>query len=97
VNDLGPPLDLAGDKLCKVGGRPTDNQASQVGEALPGAGIGQAGIDLLVELVDDLARRIAEGKPQTDAARSTSRARPHKGLRVNTFLTRAEKAYFCDG
>ena len=43
MDHLAPLLGFAGDKLGKVGGRPCENQAAQVGEALLGPGIGQAG------------------------------------------------------
>lgn len=51
---LGPLLSFFGDELRKVGGRAAKHRAVQVGKPRLDLGIGEAGIDLLVELVDNL-------------------------------------------
>jgi hypothetical protein len=58
----GPLLDFLRDQLAEVGGEP--GRASQVGEPCLDLGIGEASIDLLVELVADLGRRGRLGRPR---------------------------------
>src|SRR5262245_55987767 len=55
---LGPLLGLFGDELAEIGGRADKRRASKVGKPRLHLGIGEAGVDLLVELVDDLRRRV---------------------------------------
>ena len=57
LDHLGPLLDFVGDELFKVGGRTREHRGSQVGEAFLHVGIGKSGIDLLVELLNNLRRR----------------------------------------
>src|SRR5262249_22411374 len=54
---LGPLLSFVGNELSKVGERTCEHRTSQVGEALVHVGIGESGIDLLVELLDNLCGR----------------------------------------
>src|SRR5262249_38182652 len=54
---LAPLLSFVGNELSKVGGRTREHRTSQVGEALLHVGIGESGIDLLVELLDNLRGR----------------------------------------
>ena len=62
--DVGSPDHLApffgffGDELAEVGGRSSTAARYQVGKPLLELGIGKAGIDFFVELVDDLGRRV---------------------------------------
>src|SRR5271163_3778494 len=51
---LAPPLDVVRDQLSKVGGRARKYFGAQVGKPSLYSGIGKRGVDLLVELVDDL-------------------------------------------
>src|ERR1035438_8936790 len=51
---LGPLLGFVGDQLSKVGGRARKCRAAQVGKPRFHLGIGEARIDLLVELFNDL-------------------------------------------
>jgi len=55
---LGPFVGFLGDQLFKAGGRAGEHHTAQVGELSLQLGIGETGIDLLVELVDDLGRRL---------------------------------------
>ena len=57
LDHLGPFLDFVGDELFKVGGGTREHRGSQVGEAFLHVGIGKSGIDLLVELLDNLRGR----------------------------------------
>src|SRR5258708_14747852 len=66
LHHLGPFLGFVGDELAKVGGRERERVATQVGKPRLDLGIGEASVDLLVELVDDLGRRgprCADGEP----------------------------------
>src|SRR5215472_6915062 len=57
-DDVAPFLRFVGDELAKVGGRDDKRRASKVGKPCLHLGIGEARVDLLVELVDDLHRRV---------------------------------------
>src|SRR5262245_43750782 len=54
LDHLAPLLRFVGNELSKVGVRTCEHRTSQVGEALLHVGIGESGIDLLVELLDNL-------------------------------------------
>src|SRR5262249_59376490 len=56
-DDLAPLFGFVGDELAKVGGREREHVATQVGKPRLHLGIGEASVDLLVELLDDLGRR----------------------------------------
>src|SRR6202040_802045 len=58
LHHLAPFLGFVGNELAKIGGRARKHRAAQVGKPCPELGIGKASIDLLVELHDDLCRRI---------------------------------------
>src|SRR5215475_4882022 len=55
---LAPLLGFLGDQLAEVSGRTRKHRAAEVSEARFHVGIGKASVDLLVELVDDLHRRV---------------------------------------
>src|SRR5262245_59634425 len=57
LDHLAPLLSFGGNELSKVGGRTCEHRTSQVGEALLHVGIGESGIDPLVELLDNLRGR----------------------------------------
>ena len=57
-NDVAPLLRFVGDELGEVGGRARKHSATKVGKPHVHFGIGEARVDLLVELVDDLGRRV---------------------------------------
>ncbi len=54
---FAPLLGFVCDQLCKVDGRQHEHSATEVGKPRLHLGIGEASVDLLVELVDDLRRR----------------------------------------
>src|SRR5258705_6597235 len=54
---LAPLLDFLRDELSEIGGRAAEHRAVQVGKPRLHLGVGEARIDLLVELVDDLGGR----------------------------------------
>src|SRR5262245_33765518 len=55
---LAPLLDLFGDELGEVGGRARKHSATKIGKPRLHFGVGEGRIDLLIELLDDLSRRI---------------------------------------
>src|SRR5215831_7148456 len=58
LHDLTPFLGFVGDELGEVRGRGREHGTTEVGKPRLHLGIGEAGVDLLVELVDDLRRRV---------------------------------------
>src|SRR4029453_6262014 len=70
---LGPLLGFVGDELAEIGGRADKRRASKVGKPRLHLGIGEAGVDLLVELVDDLRRRVLGYTDAIPVARSIPR------------------------
>src|SRR5262249_13814526 len=54
---LGPFLGFLGDELAKIGGRTREHCTSQIGEARLHGGIGESGINFLVELLDNIYGR----------------------------------------
>src|SRR5262249_47594709 len=59
TDHLGPFLRFVGDQLPKFDGRERENGAIEMGDPGLDRGIGEAGIDLLVELVNNLGWRIS--------------------------------------
>src|SRR5262245_841216 len=55
---LGPLLRFVGDELAEVGRRTLKDRYAQGGKSRFDPGISEGGIDFLVELVDDLGRRL---------------------------------------
>jgi hypothetical protein len=72
---LAPFLGFIGDELAEVGGRERENVASQVGEPRLDFGIGEAGIDLLVQPFDDFGGRVAGRTKAVKVARLIARPR----------------------
>src|SRR5262249_3767254 len=68
----GPLLGLIGDKLSEVGGRSGQHGAAQIGEARLDLGIGEASVDVLVELIDQGVGRSFR-RVETDPARPITR------------------------
>src|SRR5215831_4943763 len=56
LDHLGPFVGFRGDELSEVGRTASDQHAAELGEASLDLRVGQPGVDLLVELVDDLGR-----------------------------------------
>src|SRR5437660_2781733 len=54
---LGPLLGLVRDEPAEIGGRAGKHCSAQVGEPRLHPGVGESGVDLLVELLDDLGWR----------------------------------------
>src|SRR4029453_982496 len=75
---VGPLLNLLGNELAEVGGRAWKHSATKLGKGGLDFGIGQAGVDLPIELVDDFSG-CALGRTNT---------RPSAG-----FVPRQEVAY----
>src|SRR5205807_9570817 len=70
LHHLAPLLDFIGDELAKIGGRARKHRAAQVGKPCLKLGIGEGGVDLVVELVDDLGR--ASSHSITSSARAST-------------------------
>jgi hypothetical protein len=65
---LAPLLGFIGDEVAEVGGRARNHRAAQVGKPRLDLGVGERGVDFLVELVDDLGGRFlgcADANPRT--------------------------------
>src|SRR5262249_50913566 len=58
LDHLAPLLGFLSDQLAEVSGRTRKHRATEVSEPRFDVGIGEAGIDLLVELVDDFGGRV---------------------------------------
>src|SRR5262245_43079040 len=58
ADHLAPFLGLVGDKFVKVSGRARKHNPAGFSEARSRAGVGEAGIDRLVESFNDIGRRI---------------------------------------
>src|SRR5262245_66224208 len=55
---LAPLLDLFGDELGEVGGRARKRSATQIGKPRLRFGVGEGRVELLIELIYELRRRI---------------------------------------
>src|SRR5262249_18707787 len=65
---LAPLLGLLGKELREIGRRAGKRHAAGLGKPCPEAGIGEGGVDLPVERIDDLSRRVlrcADADPGT--------------------------------
>ena len=58
LDHLGPFLGIVGDELAEVSGRAGKHRPPKSASRALIVGIGKAGVDLLVELVDDLSGRV---------------------------------------
>src|SRR6516162_4161373 len=58
LDHLAPLLGFVCDELAKVGGRACKHRRAEVSNARLHLGIGEARVDLLVELVNDLGGRV---------------------------------------
>src|SRR5262245_37826762 len=56
LDHLAPLLGVVGDELAEVGGRADKRCASEIGEPGLDFGIGEAGVNFLIELVNNLRR-----------------------------------------
>src|SRR5580700_3279155 len=70
---LGPLLGFVGDELPEIGRRADKDCFPHVGEAHLDLGIGEARVDLLVELLDDFHRRVLGGADAVPRARLIAR------------------------
>src|SRR5215470_2758202 len=85
---LAPLLGFFGNERPEIARRATEDNAAQVGELSLQLGIGEARIDLLVELVDDLGRRLCRCAEAEIAARLVAR---HKFGPVGTSGSASER------
>src|ERR1700722_7766416 len=57
LDHLGPFLGFVGNELAEIGRRAGKHHGAEIGKPLLQRGIGEAGIDLFVQLVDDVGGR----------------------------------------
>src|ERR1700730_14635474 len=55
---LAPFFGFVGDQLAELSRHPRQRRAADIGEARPHLGVGESRVDLPVERVDDLGRRV---------------------------------------
>ena len=67
-DDVAPLLRFVGDELAEIGWRPLKDRCAQGGKSRLDLGISEGGIDFLVELVDDLGRRVLGNADTVPAA-----------------------------
>src|SRR5262245_10514800 len=73
LHDLAPLLGFGRDQFREVGRRAPKRSDAHIGEPPLELGIGESGIDLRVEIVDDLGRRIPRRAQTPYGARFVSR------------------------
>src|SRR5580700_7909837 len=73
LDHLGPFFGFVGDELAEIGGRAWKWHGAEIGKSLLQRGVGEAGIYLLVELVDDVGRRALGRADAVEAARIVAR------------------------
>src|SRR6266702_3677426 len=73
LNHLGPFFDFPRDHAAELGGRASGRHVAEVSESRLQFRIGEAGIDLSVELVDDLGGYIPGDTDSIPAARLVAR------------------------
>src|SRR5580700_10710081 len=69
LDHLGPFLGFVGNELAEIGRRASEWHGAQSGKPRLQCGIGEAGIDLLVELVDDVDGRALRRADAVERAR----------------------------
>src|SRR5580692_2860737 len=73
LDHLGPFLGFIGDELAEIGRRAGKWHGAEIGKPLLQRGIGEASIDFLVELVDDVGGRALRCADAVEAARIVTR------------------------
>ena len=71
-DDLAPLFAVVSDELAEIGGRANERRAAELGEPRLDFGIGEAGVNGLIELVNNLRRRVlrrTDPKPLARPAR----------------------------
>jgi hypothetical protein len=81
LDDLGPLLGFISDELAELGRRAWKHRAAQVGKPDLYVWIGRCRVDILVESVDDLDRRVLGRANAIPPARYPNGGRVHAGLR----------------
>src|ERR1041385_8260529 len=64
-HDFGPLLGFSGDKISEIGRRARKDEATEFGDLGFYFRVGEALVDLLIELVDDIGRRVL-GSPEPE-------------------------------
>src|ERR1051325_1615095 len=79
---LAPLLDFLGNEPAEIRGRVRKCSAAQVGKPRFHVGIGEARVDVLVELIDDLGRRVPRHPNAIHHARLVTRHKLTYGRKV---------------
>src|SRR5229473_2093004 len=81
-----PLVSFAGDELTEFGRRARKGRAAKIGQSCLQFGVGDGGVDLLVELVDDIRRRVVRRANALPAARLVPRHKFAQGRDVRQNL-----------
>src|SRR5215831_8238400 len=72
-DDLAPLFAVVSDELAEIGGRANECRAAELGEPRLDFGIGEAGVNGLIELVNNLRRRVLRRTDPKPLARLVTR------------------------
>src|SRR5215813_756444 len=72
-DDLAPLFAVVSDELAEIGGRANERRAAELGEPRLDFGIGEAGVNGLIELVNNLRRRVLRRTDPKPLARLVAR------------------------
>src|SRR6516162_1165039 len=95
LDHLGPLFGFVADELSKVGGRADKRCASEVSQPRLDFGIGEACVDLLVELLDDLGWRGLRCADAEPGGRLVARHKFAHGRDVRQCV-RARRGGYCE-
>src|SRR5215472_3373591 len=82
-DDVAPFLRFVGDELAELAGREREHVATEIGKPRLQLGVGQGRIDFLIELVDDLRRRVPGRADAEPTARLVARHKITYGREVS--------------
>src|SRR5262249_47449581 len=94
-DDVAPLLGFVGDEFAEISGRADKRPASKVGKPRLHLGIGEASVDFLVELIDDLRRRVLGYADAIPVARLITRQELTHGRDVRQRV-RARRGGYCE-
>src|SRR5262245_25908117 len=86
ADHLGPLLGFVSDEFPKLYGREREPVATQIAKPRLDLRVGEAGVDLLIELVDDLDRRGLRGTDAEPSARLVARHELTNGRDVRQYV-----------
>src|SRR5262249_37711400 len=86
ADDFAPLFGFVGDELAELAGREREHVATEIGKPRLQLGVGQGRIDFLIELVDDLRRRVPGRADAEPTARLVARHKITYGREVSQRL-----------